>query len=118
MILNSSLPARFYLYEAKPCMLTEIGHLSFPSRKVIESWVLGEKLWPIWNEEYLTHGADCSRLDRYRQHWDSIREHGGMNRRSSMRLLRNRNASKVKPLNFGSNTTVTNRIAGSSCSGI
>jgi beta-mannosidase len=73
-----SYKSDFYVKQ-HPRMVTEIGHLSFPSREVIESWVPGEKLWPIWNEEYLTHGADCIRLDRkgrYRQNWDSIRERG------------------------------------------
>lgn len=73
-----SYQADFYVKQ-KPRMVTEIGHLSFPSREVIESWVPGDKLWPIWNEDYLTHGADCIRLDRqgrYRQHWDSIRARG------------------------------------------
>ena len=96
-------------------MVTEIGHLSFPSREVIESWVPGEKLWPSWNEEYLTHGADCSRLDRQLaivSTGTAFANAVGMNRRISMIPLRNRNASKLEPLNFGSNTTVTNRITG------
>ncbi len=73
-----SYKSDFYVKQ-HPRMVTEIGHLSFPSREVIESWVPDDKLWPIWNEEYLTHGADCIRLDRkgrYRQNWDSIRERG------------------------------------------
>ena len=73
-----SYKSDFYVKQ-HPRMVTEIGHLSFPSREVIESWVPGDKLWPIWNEEYLTHGADCIRLDRkgrYRQNWYSIRERG------------------------------------------
>lgn len=68
----------FYVKQ-KARMVTEIGHLSFPDRSVIESWVPKDKLWPVWNEEYLTHGADCIRLDRtarYRLNWDSIRERG------------------------------------------
>ncbi len=73
-----SYKSDFYVKQ-KPRMVTEIGHLSFPDRKVIESWVAQDKLWPVWHEEYLTHGADCIRLDRharYRLNWDSIRERG------------------------------------------
>jgi hypothetical protein len=73
-----SYKSDFYVKQ-KPRMVTEIGHLSFPDRKVIEAWVPKDKLWPVWNEEYLTHGADCIRLDRqarYRLNWDSIRERG------------------------------------------
>lgn len=68
----------FYVKQ-QPRMVTEIGHLSFPDRAVIESWVPAEKLWPVWNEEYLTHGADCIRLDRqarYRLNWESIAARG------------------------------------------
>jgi beta-mannosidase len=73
-----SFKADFYVKQ-QVRMVTEIGHLSFPDRKVIESWVPADKLWPVWNDEYLTHGADCIRLDRrerFRLNWDSIRERG------------------------------------------
>lgn len=73
-----SYKSDFYVKQ-HPRMVTEIGHLSFPDLEVIKSWMPEDKLWPIWNEEYLTHGADCIRLDRkgrYRQNWDSIRERG------------------------------------------
>ena len=73
-----SYKADFYVKQ-QARMVTEIGHLSFPDRKVIESWVPRDKLWPVWNDEYLTHGADCIRLDRtarYQLNWDSIRERG------------------------------------------
>ncbi|MBX3749049.1 MAG: hypothetical protein KF897_03075 [Opitutaceae bacterium] len=73
-----SYKSDFYVKQ-KPRMVTEIGYLSFPDRKVIESWVSKDKLWPVWHEEYLTHGADCIRLDRqarYRLNWDNIRERG------------------------------------------
>lgn len=73
-----SYQSDFYVKQ-KPRMVTEIGHLSFPDRAVIESWVPADKLWPVWNPEYLTHGADCIRLDRqarYRLNWASIKERG------------------------------------------
>jgi beta-mannosidase len=73
-----SYKSDFYVKQ-RPRMVTEIGYLSFPDRQVIESWVSKDKLWPVWHEEYLTHGADCSRLDRharYRLNWDNIRERG------------------------------------------
>ena len=73
-----SYKSDFYVKQ-QPRMVTEIGHLSFPDRKVIESWISPGKLWPVWHEEYLTHGADCIRLDRqarYRLNWDNIRERG------------------------------------------
>ncbi len=60
----------------RPRMITEIGHLGMPSQRVIDSF-LGPDVprWPIWREEYLTHGTDSMRLDqdgRYRLIWQSI----------------------------------------------
>ncbi|MBS0663775.1 MAG: hypothetical protein JSR48_10965 [Verrucomicrobia bacterium] len=73
-----SYKSDFYVKQ-KPRMVTEIGHLSFPSEEVIRTFVSPENRWPVYNEEYLTHGADCIRLDRigrYRLNFDSIRERG------------------------------------------
>lgn len=73
-----SYKSDFYVKQ-KPRMCTEIGHLALPSLDVIKSWVPADKLWPVWNEEYLTHGADCIRLDRrgrYRTLWESIAARG------------------------------------------
>ena len=73
-----SYKADFYVKQ-QPRMVTEIGHLSFPSEEVIRTFVSPGNLWPVYNEEYLTHGADCIRLDRvarYRLNFDSIRERG------------------------------------------
>lgn len=49
---------------ARPRMVTEIGHMGMPDLAVIERFVSPDQRWPIWNEEYLTHGSDCTRLDR------------------------------------------------------
>ncbi len=49
---------------AQPRMVTEIGHMGMPDMAVIERFVSPDQRWPIWNEEYLTHGSDCTRLDR------------------------------------------------------
>ena len=73
-----SYQSDFYVKQA-PRMVTEIGHLSLPDLSVIESWVPADKRWPVWNPEYLTHGADCIRLDRvarYRHNWESIAARG------------------------------------------
>jgi beta-mannosidase len=48
----------------QPRMVTEIGHMGMPDLAVIERFVSPDQRWPIWNEEYLTHGSDCTRLDR------------------------------------------------------
>ncbi|MCF7688928.1 MAG: hypothetical protein K9N01_11565 [Cephaloticoccus sp.] len=47
-----------------PRMVTEIGHMGMPERAIIERFTSPDLRWPIWNEEYLTHGSDCTRLDR------------------------------------------------------
>ncbi|MFM1850917.1 MAG: hypothetical protein RIS54_601 [Verrucomicrobiota bacterium] len=73
-----SYKSDFYVKQA-PRMVTEIGHLSLPDLDVIKGWVPEDKLWPVWNEEHLTHGADCIRLDRvarYRHNWESIASAG------------------------------------------
>jgi beta-mannosidase len=65
--------------EKRPRMITEIGHLGMPSREVVLSFVSQEKLWPVWHEEYLMHGADCNRRDRtarWQTLWDSINVRG------------------------------------------
>ncbi|MBX3749034.1 MAG: hypothetical protein KF897_03000 [Opitutaceae bacterium] len=65
--------------DLQPRMITEIGHLGMPSREVVESFVSRDRLWPIWHEEYLMHGADCNRRDRtgrYETLWQSIRARG------------------------------------------
>jgi beta-mannosidase len=73
-----SYKSDFYVKQA-PRMVTEIGHLALPDLDVIKSWVPADKLWPVWNADYLTHGADCIRLDRvarYRHNWESIAARG------------------------------------------
>ncbi len=73
-----SYKADFYVKQ-KPRMVTEIGHLSLPSEEVIRTYVSPQNLWPVYNEEYLTHGADCIRLDRvarYRLNFESIAARG------------------------------------------
>jgi len=73
-----SYRADFYVKQ-KPRMVTEIGHLGMPPLEVIETFVSPAHRWPVWNPEYLTHGADCWRLDlegRYRTLWDSIKARG------------------------------------------
>lgn len=73
-----SYKSDFYVKQ-KPRMVTEIGHLGMPSLATIKSWVPADKLWPVWNDDYLTHGADCIRLDRrgrYRTLWESIAARG------------------------------------------
>ena len=73
-----SYKADFYVKQ-KPRMVTEIGHLSFASEKTIRTYVSPQNLWPVYNEEYLTHGADCIRLDRIERHrlnFKSIKERG------------------------------------------
>ncbi|MEI7552678.1 MAG: sugar-binding domain-containing protein [Verrucomicrobiota bacterium] len=73
-----SYKSDFYVKQ-RPRMVTEIGHLSLPSEEVIRSFVSPQNLWPVYHEEYLTHGADCIRLDRvarYRLNFDNIRERG------------------------------------------
>ncbi|MBP6507989.1 MAG: hypothetical protein KA257_10545 [Opitutaceae bacterium] len=58
-----SYRAEFYTTQ-HPRMVTEIGHMGMPDLAVIERFVSPDQRWPIWNEEYLTHGSDCTRLDR------------------------------------------------------
>lgn len=73
-----SYKSDFYVKQ-KPRMVTEIGHLSFPSRATINSYVSAQNQWPVYHEEFLTHGADCIRLDRIARHrlnFESIRERG------------------------------------------
>lgn len=73
-----SYKSDFYVKQ-RPRMVTEIGHLAMPAKEVVERWVPPEKRWPVWNEEYLTHGADTWRLDRhgrYRTMWESIQARG------------------------------------------
>jgi beta-mannosidase len=63
----------------KPRMVTEIGHMGMPDISVIERFVSPGKRWPIWNEEYLTHGSDCTRLDQrglLQTIWQSIKARG------------------------------------------
>jgi beta-mannosidase len=73
-----SYKSDFYVKQL-PRMVTEIGHLSFPSRATINTYVQPQNQWPVYHEEYLTHGADCIRLDRIARHrlnFESIRERG------------------------------------------
>jgi beta-mannosidase len=73
-----SYKADFYVKQ-RPRMVTEIGHLGMPPMEVVEEFVSPGNRWPVWNPEFLTHGADCSRLDgegRYRTMWDSIKARG------------------------------------------
>lgn len=73
-----SYQADFYT-KVKPRMVTEIGHLGMPPLAVVEKFVSPDKRWPVWNDEYLTHGADTWRLDRngrYRTMWESIQARG------------------------------------------
>ncbi|MBS0631740.1 MAG: hypothetical protein JSS11_07475 [Verrucomicrobia bacterium] len=73
-----SYKSDFYVKQ-KPRMVTEIGHLSFPSRATINSYVSAQNQWPVYHEEFLTHGADCIRLDRIARHrlnFESIKERG------------------------------------------
>ena len=73
-----SYKADFYVKQ-QPRMVTEIGHLSFPSEQTIRTYVSPQNLWPVYHEEYLTHGADCIRLDRRERHrlnFASIKERG------------------------------------------
>lgn len=58
-----SYRGEFYTAQ-RPRMVTEIGHMGMPDLAVIERFVSPDQRWPIWNEEYLTHGSDCTRLDR------------------------------------------------------
>jgi len=60
---GQSYKADLYV-QARPRMVTEIGHMGMPDLAVIERFVSPGNRWPIWNEEYLTHGSDCTRLDR------------------------------------------------------
>ena len=63
----------------QPRMVTEIGHMGMPDLAVIERFVSPDQRWPIWNEEYLTHGSDCTRLDRRGllwSMWQSIQARG------------------------------------------
>ncbi|MBS0664666.1 MAG: hypothetical protein JSR48_15470 [Verrucomicrobia bacterium] len=60
---GTSYRAEFFT-APRPRMVTEIGHMGMPDRAVIERFVSPDRRWPIWNEEYLTHGSDCTRLDR------------------------------------------------------
>ncbi len=60
---GTSYRAEFFT-QPRPRMVTEIGHMGMPGRDVIERFVSPDRRWPIWNEEYLTHGSDCTRLDR------------------------------------------------------
>jgi beta-mannosidase len=64
-IWGHGLSYRAELYTGqRPRMVTEIGHMGMPDIEVIERFVSPDQRWPIWNEEYLTHGSDCTRLDR------------------------------------------------------
>jgi hypothetical protein len=84
-----SFKSDFYVKQ-KPRMVTEIGHLSLPSEEVVRAYVSPENLWPVYNEEHLTHGADCIRLDRvarYRLNFESIRERGWPEPRNLQELI-------------------------------
>ena len=73
-----SYKSDFYVKQ-NPRMVTEIGHLSFASRATIDTYVEPQNQWPVYHEEYLTHGADCIRLDRIARHrlnFESIRARG------------------------------------------
>jgi beta-mannosidase len=73
-----SYKAELYVSQ-RPRMVTEIGHMGMPDMAVIERFVSPGKRWPIWNEEYLTHGSDCTRLDRrglLLTIWQSIKARG------------------------------------------
>jgi beta-mannosidase len=73
-----SYKSDFYVKQ-RPRMVTEIGHLAMPPIEVVRQFVSPGNLWPVWNPEYLTHGADCWRLDvdgRYKTMWDSIKARG------------------------------------------
>jgi len=73
-----SYKSDFYVKQ-RPRMVTEIGHLGMPPMEVVEAFTSPENRWPIWNPEFLTHGADCARLDmegRFRTFWDSIKARG------------------------------------------
>ncbi len=75
---GQSYKAELYVGQ-KPRMVTEIGHMGMPDISVIERFVSAEKRWPIWNEEYLTHGSDCTRLDQrglLQTIWQSIKARG------------------------------------------
>ncbi|MCC6415266.1 MAG: hypothetical protein IT582_05105 [Opitutaceae bacterium] len=75
---GSSYRGEFYTKQ-HPRMVTEIGHMGMPDRATIERFTSPESRWPIWNEEYLTHGSDCTRLDRtglLRTIWQSIAARG------------------------------------------
>jgi beta-mannosidase len=73
-----SYKADFYVKQF-PRMVTEIGHMGMPGREIIERFTSPDRRWPIWNEEYLTHGSDCTRLDRrglLQTIWQSIKARG------------------------------------------
>lgn len=53
-----------FFTDPRPRMVTEIGHMGMPGREIIERFTSPDRRWPVWNEEYLTHGSDCTRLDR------------------------------------------------------
>jgi len=75
---GQSYQAELYVGQ-KPRMVTEIGHMGMPDLAVIERFVSPGKRWPIWNEEYLTHGSDCTRLDQrglLQTIWQSIKARG------------------------------------------
>ena len=75
---GQSYRGEFYTGQ-KPRMVTEIGHMGMPDLSVIERFVSPDKRWPVWNEEYLTHGSDCTRLDQrglLRTIWQSIEARG------------------------------------------
>ena len=75
---GQSYRAELYVGQ-EPRMVTEIGHMGMPDLAVIERFVPPDQRWPIWNESYLTHGSDCTRLDRrglLRTLWQSIEARG------------------------------------------
>ena len=68
-----------FFVKQRPRMVTEIGHMGMPGREIIERFTSPDRRGPICNEEYLTHGSDCTRLDRrglLQTIWQSIAARG------------------------------------------